>query len=236
MESPRSITSQTGRSADHSTLFTMWQQFARWTARSVVAVALVAFISAVSAAEPVAPVAGEAKHVGGGEANLILPSLNNTTKVGLVTVTTKDGKTIQTMGSVPWNAEGVKKGDAAYTEPVMFMGLNGKQFLMGGLLICVLGFVFGLMVYKKVENLPVHKSMREISELIYETCKTYLITQSRFLGVLWVLIAVVIIAYFGFLTPDGKGGNGLGAYKVFMILACSVVGILGSVGVAMPLR
>ncbi len=158
----------------------------------------------------------------GGEANLILPSLDNTTKVGMVEVTTKDGRKLQAKGAVPW-------GD---TKPVLFLGMTGKAFLMWGLLICALGFVFGLKVFNEVKNLPVHHSMREISELIYETCKTYLITQSKFLGVLWLLIAAIIIAYFGFLTPDGAGGHGLGAYKVFMILACSVVGILGSVGVA----
>jgi K(+)-stimulated pyrophosphate-energized sodium pump len=189
--------------------------------------------AAKAAADTHAAVAGTAAaHAGGGEANLILPSLDNSTKVGLVEVTTKDGKKITTKGSVPWNAPGLKEGDAGYTKPVLFLGLSGKAFLMGGLLICVLGFVFGLMVYKNVQNLPVHKSMRDISELIYETCKTYLVTQVKFLGILWLLIAVIIIAYFGFLTPDGAGGTGLGAYKVFMILACSVVGILGSVGVA----
>jgi K(+)-stimulated pyrophosphate-energized sodium pump len=119
-----------------------------------------------------------------------------------------------------------------------FLGMSGHSLLLSGLVICVLGFLFGLMVYTKVKNLPVHKSMLDISELIYETCKTYLITQTKFLGILWGLIAVVMIAYFGFLTPNGtvdasgEPGQGLSAFKVVMILLCSLVGILGSVGVA----
>ena len=192
----------------------------------------------LSAAEPLAGSApGNATAAtkpthGGGEANLILPSLDNSTRVGVIESTNAMGVKVQNKGSVPWNAPGLKKGDTGYIEPVLFLGMTGKAFLMGGLVVCVLGFLFGLMIYTQVKSLPVHKSMREISELIFETCKTYLITQSKFLGILWLLIAAVIVAYFGFLTPDGHGGKGLGAYKVIMILACSVVGILGSVGVA----
>ena len=185
---------------------------------------------AVTAAEGAAGAPPVVAH--GGEASLILPSLDNSTKVGVVSVTTADGRRLQVKKSVPWSAEGAQPGDAGYLAPVLFLGLTGKQLLMSGLAVCVLGFIFGLMAFRRVRDLPVHRSMREISELIYATCKTYLITQTRFLGVLWLLIAAIIIAYFGFLTGDGAGGHGLGAYKVFMILACSVVGILGSVGVA----
>src|SRR6266699_4457415 len=78
-------------------------------------------------------------------------------------------------------------------------GISGPSLLMGGLLIALLGMVFGLVIYKKLRNLPVHESMREISELIYETCKTYLQTQGKFLILLWAFIAVVIVMYFGWL-------------------------------------
>ena len=80
-------------------------------------------------------------------------------------------------------------------------GIHGQPLLMGGLGVCVLGLIFGLVCYKQLQNLPVHKSMLEISDLIYETCKTYLITQGKFLMLLWAFIAVIIVAYFGFLHP-----------------------------------
>ena len=75
---------------------------------------------------------------------------------------------------------------------------------MIGLLFCVGGLLFGLAIYMQLKNLPVHRSMREISELIYETCKTYLITQGKFILLLWVFIAVIISLYFGWLAPVGK--------------------------------
>jgi len=108
-----------------------------------------------------------------------------------------------------------------------FMGLTGHNLLLIGLLICVLGMVFGLVQYTQIRNLPVHKSMREISELIYETCKTYLFTQIKFIAILWAFIAVIIVAYFKFLsqTPMGWG-------QVLVVLLFSVIGILGSVTVA----
>jgi K(+)-stimulated pyrophosphate-energized sodium pump len=80
-------------------------------------------------------------------------------------------------------------------------GTNGRTLLMWGLLVCALGLLFGIATYTQLRNLPVHKSMLEISELIYETCKTYLITQGKFLLVLWIFIAVIISAYFGWLAP-----------------------------------
>ncbi len=82
---------------------------------------------------------------------------------------------------------------------VSFLGVNGHKLLLFGLLVCVFGLLFGLAIYRRLKNLPVHRSMREISELIYETCKTYLITQGKFLMLLWVFIAVVIVLYFGWL-------------------------------------
>src|ERR1700743_3295791 len=96
---------------------------------------------------------------------------------------------------------------------------------MIGLGASLLGFVFGIAMYTHLRNLPVHESMLEISELIYETCKTYLITQGKFLAILEIFIGAVIVLYFGFLT-DTK------PVQVVIILAFSVLGILGSYGVA----
>jgi len=106
-----------------------------------------------------------------------------------------------------------------------FGGTSGRALLMGGLIVCGLGLLFGLMTYTRLRNLPVHKSMREISELIYETCKTYLITQGKFLMILWVFIGAIMLFYFGFLRHDP-------AIKVAIILLFSVIGIMGSYGVA----
>ncbi len=117
-----------------------------------------------------------------------------------------------------------------------FWGLSGNELLMSGLVICGLGLLFGLIIFNQLRRMPVHKSMLEISELIYETCKTYLITQGKFLLMLWAFIAVAMIAYFGFLTEgdvvDGKATHGLGAYKVGMILLFSLIGMGGSYAVA----
>jgi K(+)-stimulated pyrophosphate-energized sodium pump len=108
-----------------------------------------------------------------------------------------------------------------------FMGMTGHNLLLIGLFICLLGIVFGLVQYSQIRNLPVHRSMLEISELIYETCKTYLVTQIKFIAVLWSFIALVIIAYFKYLaTPQMDWPN------VIVILLFSIVGILGSVAVA----
>src|SRR5262249_62299797 len=83
---------------------------------------------------------------------------------------------------------------------VTFLGsTNGRSLLMWGLLICLFGFGFGIYQFSQLRKLPVHKSMLEISELIYETCKTYLITQGEFIIALWVLIGAVVTLYFGFL-------------------------------------
>src|SRR5437867_9712838 len=78
-------------------------------------------------------------------------------------------------------------------------GISGPTLLKGGLVIALLGMVFGLVIYQRLKNLPVHSSMREISELIYETCKTYMLTQGRFLIILETFIGAAIIFYFGFL-------------------------------------
>jgi len=104
-------------------------------------------------------------------------------------------------------------------------GYNGRTLLMGGMVVAALGIAFGLVILTQLKNLPVHRSMREVSELIYETCKTYLITQGKFLALLEVFIAIVIVLYFGLLS-------GLGVERVAIILLFSVIGILGSYSVA----
>ncbi|HET7710354.1 MAG TPA: sodium-translocating pyrophosphatase [Thermoanaerobaculia bacterium] len=108
---------------------------------------------------------------------------------------------------------------------VSFLGVTGQQLLTAGLVICVLGLLFGLVIYVQLRNLPVHESMREISELIYETCKTYLITQGKFISILWAFIAVIMVVYFGLLRHFEP-------IRVAIIVFFSVVGILGSYGVA----
>ena len=107
----------------------------------------------------------------------------------------------------------------------MFLGIDGRTLLTWGIGICLFGFVFGVIQFTKIMNMPVHKSMKDISELIYETCKTYLITQGKFLLVLEVIVGVVMIAYFG-------GLRHMEANKVIMILICSLIGIAGSYSVA----
>jgi K(+)-stimulated pyrophosphate-energized sodium pump len=112
---------------------------------------------------------------------------------------------------------------------VNFLGINGHALLMIGLLFCVGGLLFGLAIYVQLKNLPVHRSMRDISELIYETCKTYLVTQGKFILLLWAFIAVIISLYFGWLAPvPGKSI----AVTLPIILLFSLVGIAGSYGVA----
>src|SRR5438132_1117259 len=108
---------------------------------------------------------------------------------------------------------------------VFFRGVDGHTLLMIGILFCIFGLGFGLVIYSRLKNLPVHRSMREISELIYETCKTYLLTQGKFLVLLWLFIAVIIVLYFGVLLKYE-------AARVTIILLFSVVGIAGSYGVA----
>ncbi|MGA3315071.1 MAG: sodium-translocating pyrophosphatase [Candidatus Korobacteraceae bacterium] len=112
---------------------------------------------------------------------------------------------------------------------VNFLGMTGHNILLIGILFCCFGLLFGLVISMQLKNLPVHRAMREISELIWETCKTYLITQGKFLVVLWAFIAVVILAYFGWLAPvPGKPV----AVTLPVILLFSVIGICGSYGVA----
>jgi len=112
---------------------------------------------------------------------------------------------------------------------VNHFGLSGPALLMIGLLFCVGGLLFGMTIFVQLKNLPVHKSMREMSELIYETCKTYLITQGKFIMLLWIFIAVIISLYFGWLAPVPGKPVWL---TLSVILLFSLVGIAGSYGVA----
>ncbi|HKN16808.1 MAG TPA: sodium-translocating pyrophosphatase [Candidatus Sulfotelmatobacter sp.] len=103
--------------------------------------------------------------------------------------------------------------------------IDGHRLLMIGILFCIFGLGFGMVIFMRLKNLPVHSSMREISELIYETCKTYLVTQGKFILFLWAFIAVIILLYFGMLEH-------MEAMRVAIILGFSLVGIGGSYGVA----
>ncbi len=133
-----------------------------------------------------APLMAQAEHHGGGEANLVLPDLNQATFLG---------------------------------------GIGGRTLLMAGLLVSALGLVFGLVIFTRLKNMPVHSAMLEVSELIYETCKTYLLTQGKFLLLLECFIGVIIIFYYGFL-------QGFDAFRVAIILLFSLIGISGSYLVA----
>jgi len=121
-------------------------------------------------------------------------------------------------------------GEAELKIPALqgsFLGMTGHNLLLIGLVICLLGVGFGLFQYAQIRDLPVHKSMLEISELIYETCKTYLVTQIKFIAVLWTFIALVIVAYFKYLSTPQMSWP-----QVIVILIFSIIGILGSVAVA----
>ncbi|MDT4967306.1 MAG: K(+)-stimulated pyrophosphate-energized sodium pump [Acidobacteriota bacterium] len=133
-------------------------------------------------------------------------------------------------------------GEANLTLPDLsqhaeFFGVSGRTLLMGGLIFCLLGMGFGLAIYINLKRLPVHRAMREISELIYATCKTYLTTQGKFILVLWVFIGLIVAVYFGVLTQTidpvtGALQNGFPPIKVAIILLFSLIGIAGSYGVA----
>jgi len=109
--------------------------------------------------------------------------------------------------------------------PKFFGTMSGYDVLIWGLLVCVIGGIFGLVMFQRLKKYPVHEAMREISELIWATCKAYLLTQGRFLIILWALVAAIIVIYFAFLQH-------FGALQVIVIVLFSVVGILGSYGVA----
>jgi len=130
-------------------------------------------------------------------------------------------------------AEEAAGGEAALKLPdlsqVTFLGIDGHKLLLFGIVICIFGLLFGMTIFTKLKKLPVHHSMREISELIYETCKTYLVTQGKFLLLLWVFIAIVIVLYFGMLAPvPGKSV----LLTLPIILLFSLIGMGGSYAVA----
>ena len=108
---------------------------------------------------------------------------------------------------------------------VSFAGVSGTTLLGVGMLICVLGLLFGIKTYSDLRRMPVHRSMREISELIYATCRAYLQQQGRFLLVLWMFIAVVIVVYYKFLVGFSWG-------RVAIVILFSLIGMAGSYGVA----
>src|SRR4051794_14446008 len=108
---------------------------------------------------------------------------------------------------------------------VQFFGISGRSLLLVGLVICALGLAFGMSIFNQLRKLEVRRSMLEVSELIYETCKTYLITQGKFILILETLIGVIMVVYFGWLRH-------FEAQKVIAILVFSLLGIAGSYGVA----
>jgi K(+)-stimulated pyrophosphate-energized sodium pump len=131
---------------------------------------------------------------------------------------------------IPTYAQSHQGGEANLVLPdlnqVTFLnGITGHNLLLFGIVICVLGLGFGLAIYMNLQRMPVHRAMREISELIYTTCKTYLTTQGKFILLLEAFIAVVIILYFGVLSQ-------MEPFRVAIILLFSLVGIAGSYGVA----
>ena len=127
-------------------------------------------------------------------------------------------------------------GEASLRAPRSVAGVQfltapstATSLLLIGLLFCIFGLLFGLVIYMQLKNLPVHRSMREISELIYETCKTYLVTQGKFILILWAFIAVIIVLYFGVLRQYRTTRSVTRASSFF---GFSLVGIAGSYGVA----
>jgi K(+)-stimulated pyrophosphate-energized sodium pump len=110
---------------------------------------------------------------------------------------------------------------------VQFLGVSGHTLLTYGILFCIFGLLFGLVIYGRLKNLPVHRAMAEVSQLIWETCKTYIIQQGKFLLLLWSFIAIIILLYFGVLRRAE-----FGPLQVLIILAFSVIGMCGSYGVA----
>jgi K(+)-stimulated pyrophosphate-energized sodium pump len=129
-------------------------------------------------------------------------------------------------------AASTRAGEADITLPdlniVTFQrlgGINGSTLMWIGVIICAFGLIYGLVQYSRTHELPVHESMRDVSNTIWETCKSYLIQQGKFLAILWVLIAACIVYYFGCLEHKGSDA-------VALILGASILGILGSYVVA----
>ena len=110
-------------------------------------------------------------------------------------------------------------------DSVSFLGLPGSVLLGLGLIVCALGLVFGIITYSQLNRMPVHTAMREVSELIYTTCKTYLKQQGRFLMLLWAFIAAIIVIYYLFLVDFGVG-------RTAVVILFSLIGMGGSYAVA----
>jgi K(+)-stimulated pyrophosphate-energized sodium pump len=108
----------------------------------------------------------------------------------------------------------------------LFFGMPASHLLLSGLVVCALGIAFGIVIFFQLKNAPVHKSMLEVSELIYATCKTYLFTQAKFLGLLWLFVGSVIAVYYGVLKGESVG-------IVVVILLFSILGMAGSALVAL---
>jgi K(+)-stimulated pyrophosphate-energized sodium pump len=108
---------------------------------------------------------------------------------------------------------------------VEFLGMPGTTLLWGGVVVCLLGLVFSFIIYTRLRALPLHRSMAEVADLIYETCKTYLATQLKFLMRLWLLIGTVVVVYFWYLLQ-------MPVVKVLVIVAMSLLGMAGSALVA----
>jgi K(+)-stimulated pyrophosphate-energized sodium pump len=146
--------------------------------------------------------------------------------VFVILMTTAEASARQQPEAAPAHAGG---GEASLVLPdlgqVAFHGYGSRTLLIGGIGICVLGLLFGLVTYSRLQKLPVHKSMLEVSELIYETCKTYLVTQGKFILVLEIFVGLIIALYFGFILHYPL-------FRVGIILIFSLVGIAGSYGVA----
>ena len=138
---------------------------------------------------------------------------------------------LSSLGIVLLSASAAFAGEADIKLPdlsqVNFMGgaLSGVIILNLGLLVCAVGMIFGWMQYVQTKNLPAHQAMLDVSQTIWETCKTYVLQQGKFLAALWVLIGACMVYYFGVLSHMGGG-------EVIIILTASIVGILGSYGVA----
>jgi K(+)-stimulated pyrophosphate-energized sodium pump len=144
----------------------------------------------------------------------------------VVLATTAEASMRQQPAAAPVQAGG---GEASLVLPdlgqVSFLGYSSRTLLMSGLGICVLGLLFGLVSYSRLQKLPVHRSMLEVSELIYETCKTYLVTQGRFILILEIFVGLIIALYYGLILD-------FPIFRVGIILLFSLVGIAGSYGVA----
>ncbi len=128
------------------------------------------------------------------------------------------------VGSVPLMA-----GEADINLPdlskVFFGSVGAVPLMIAGLVVCAFGLVFGIIQYRQTKAMPVHPCMDAVSQTIWETCKTYLIQQGKFLAILWILIGICMVYYFGSL-------QGKTAFPILVILVTSIVGILGSYGVA----